>query len=60
MVAMIFSMSLGPMVFLRFSGGKTLTDAPTSSITSMALSGNRRSLMCFAESLAAVRKAEEL
>ena len=57
MVATICSTSLGPMVFLRFSGGRIRTEAPTSSMTSMALSGRKRSLMCLAESLAAVRSA---
>ena len=57
MVATICSTSLGPMVFLRFSAGWIRTEAPTSSMTSMALSGRKRSLMCLAESLAAVRSA---
>ena len=39
------STSLTPNCFLRLEGGNNICEAPTSSITSMALSGNLRSLM---------------
>jgi hypothetical protein len=45
MVAMTCSISRAVMVFLRFDGGTSICIAPTSSITSIALSGSLRSLM---------------
>jgi hypothetical protein len=44
-VAMTASISLAVIVFLRFDGATSICIAPTSSITSIALSGNLRSLM---------------
>jgi hypothetical protein len=44
-VAMVASMSLMPIVFLRRPSGSSFCDAPDSSITSIALSGSLRSLM---------------
>ena len=42
---------------LRSSAGRSLRFAPASSMTSIALSGSRRSLMCFADSSAAAMSA---
>jgi hypothetical protein len=44
-VAMTFSISFEVIVFLRRLGGTSICIAPTSSITSIALSGSLRSLM---------------
>ncbi len=44
-LAMIVSTSDAPTVFLRRDGGSSRRFAPASSITSMALSGRRRSVM---------------
>ena len=44
-VAITASISLAVIVFLRFEGGTSICIAPTSSITSIALSGSLRSLM---------------
>src|SRR3546814_4693821 len=44
-VAMTASISLAVIVFLRFDGATSICIAPTSSITSIALSGNLRSLI---------------
>jgi hypothetical protein len=45
MVEMTCSISLVVIVFLRLLGGTSICIAPTSSITSIALSGSLRSLM---------------
>ncbi len=45
MVEITASISLVVMVFFRFDGGTSICMAPTSSITSIALSGSLRSLM---------------
>jgi hypothetical protein len=45
MVAMVASMSATSITFLRFAAGMSIREAPVSSITSMALSGNLRSLI---------------
>ncbi len=45
MVATTASISLGVMTFLRREGGTSICIAPTSSITSIALSGSLRSWM---------------
>ena len=45
MEAMVASISLTPMVFLRRFSGTSICEAPVSSITSIALSGSLRSLM---------------
>jgi hypothetical protein len=45
MVEMTCSISFGLMIFLRLEGGTSICIAPTSSITSIALSGSLRSLM---------------
>ncbi len=45
MVAITASISLVVMIFLRRDGGTSICIAPTSSITSIALSGSLRSLM---------------
>ena len=45
MVATTASISLGVMTFLRRDGGTSICIAPTSSITSIALSGSLRSWM---------------
>ena len=44
-VAITASISFAVIVFLRFDGATSICIAPTSSITSIALSGNLRSLM---------------
>ena len=44
-VAMVVSISLMPIVFLRRLSGKSICAAPDSSITSIALSGSLRSWM---------------
>ncbi len=51
------SISLLPMVFLRFGLGRMRCAAPASSITSMALSGKKRSLIYLADSSTAVVSA---
>ena len=48
MDAIVASISLTPIVFLRFASGSSICDAPVSSITSIALSGSLRSWMYFA------------
>jgi len=53
MLAITFSTSGIPTVF-RFDPVRSLTSEPASSITSIALSGKKRSLMYFSESSAAV------
>jgi hypothetical protein len=45
MVAMVASISLTVIVFLRLFSGSSICEAPVSSITSIALSGSLRSLM---------------
>ena len=45
MVATTASISLGVITFLRRDGGTSICIAPTSSITSIALSGSLRSWM---------------
>ena len=45
MLETIFSISLTPMEFFRFDGGISRARAPASSMTSIALSGNFRSVM---------------
>jgi hypothetical protein len=45
MVAMVVSISLMPIVFLRRFSGRSICAAPDSSITSIALSGSLRSWM---------------
>ena len=49
-LAMTSSTSLTPITFLRRDSGRSICEAPTSSITSIALSGSLRSLMYFAAS----------
>jgi len=55
MRAIVFSTIWTDTFFGRRLAGKSLTDAPTSSITSIALSGKKRSLMYLPASSAAVR-----
>ena len=55
--ATISSTSFSVTVFRRLVSGSSMRDAPTSSITSMALSGSLRSWMYFAESSTAARMA---
>ena len=43
--AIVVSISLMPIVFLRFPSGSSICEAPVSSITSIALSGSFLSLM---------------
>ena len=45
MVAIVASISLMLIVFLRLASGSSICEAPVSSITSIALSGSLRSLM---------------
>jgi hypothetical protein len=45
MVAMVASISLTPITFLRLPSGNSIWLAPVSSMTSIALSGSLRSLM---------------
>ena len=45
MVAIVVSISLMPMVFLRLFSATSICAAPNSSITSIALSGSLRSWM---------------
>ena len=45
MVAIVVSISLMPIVFLRLASGTSIWLAPVSSITSIALSGSLRSWM---------------
>jgi hypothetical protein len=44
-LAIVASISLMPMVFLRLFSGSSICEAPASSITSIALSGSLRSVM---------------
>ena len=44
-VAIVASISLTPIVFLRLGSGTSICEAPVSSITSIALSGSLRSWM---------------
>ena len=53
--ATIISISPTPICFFRFEGGCNCWYAPTSSITSIALSGIKRSVMYFPASSAATR-----
>jgi len=43
--ATVASISLTPIVFLRFGSGSSICEAPVSSMTSIALSGSLRSWM---------------
>ena len=56
-LAMVVSISLTPMVFLRRLSGSSIWAAPDSSITSIALSGSLRSLMYLADSSTAALMA---
>ena len=49
-VAIVASISLTPIVFLRLASGSSICEAPVSSITSIALSGSLRSWMYCADS----------
>ena len=55
--ATISSTSFNVTVFRRLFSGSSMREAPTSSITSIALSGSFRSLMYLAESSTAARMA---
>ncbi len=58
-LATIFSISATPILILRFDFGKICCRAPTSSITSIALSGKRLSPICRCVNSAAEAKAAE-
>ena len=59
-LATMASMSRGRTVLRRLSAGTRRVAAPASSMTSIALSGKNRSLMCFADNSAATRKARSV
>ena len=59
-VATTRSISAVPISCLRRSAGRMLSAAPASSMTSIALSGNWRSLMCFAASSVAATSASSV
>ncbi len=56
-LATISSTSFSVTVFRRLPSGSSIREAPTSSITSIALSGSLRSWMYFGDSSTAARMA---